>query len=191
MVGLTETSPSDRAPAATWSGTAGSRRLMHQILFATDGTVTTILEAYAGEPVEAVRLAQSLQPARPQDAELLALPEGSPVLDRHVLPCGVRGGMPFLCGESLIVVERLDPCIVDRLESTNEPIGQLLRACRLETFREVLAVGEQPAGSYGAYFGVHQDVRLLSRTYRVVSQGQPIMLITERVLACGEETDGS
>lgn len=191
-----ETSQSDRTPAvrvraATWLGQAGSRELLHRILLTTDGTVTTILEAYAGEPIGAIRLAQSLQPARPQDAEPLAVAAGSSVLARHVLLRGARSGTTFLSGESLIVSDRLGPSIVDRLGSTNEPIGQLLRTYRLETFREVLAVGEQPAGSFGTYFGSGQDALLLFRTYRIILRGQPIALITEKVLAEGEEVYGT
>lgn len=172
----------------TWSG---SRQLLHRILLATDGTVTTILEAYAAEPIEAVRLSQSLQPARPQDAELLDVDSSSPVLERHVLLRGVCSGTIFIYGESLIVPERLDPSIIDCLGSTNEPIGRLLRAYRLETFREVVAVGKRRAGSTGVYFGSGEDALLLSRTYRVVVQGQPVMLITEKVLADSEEVEGS
>ncbi len=193
---MTSETRSDRPPAAreraaTWLGKAGSRELLHRILLATDGTVTTILEAYAGEPIEAVRLAQSLRPARPQEAELLDVGTASPVLDRHVLLRGVRSGTTFLYGESVLVPERLDPSIVDRLGSTNEPIGQLLRTSRLETFREVLAVGEQPAGSHGTYFDSGEDALLLFRTYRVILRGQPILLITEKVPAGSGEALGS
>jgi chorismate--pyruvate lyase len=174
----------------SWSGTAGSLRLLHRILLATDGTVTTILEAYAGEPITAERLDQSLQPARPHEAELLAVAAGSPVINRRVLLRGGHSGVTFLHGESLIVPERMDPVVMDRLESTDEPIGLLLRASRLETFREVVAVGEQRAGTYGSYFGSGENAMLLFRTYRVVFRGQPVVLITENVLAGAEETGG-
>lgn len=177
--------------AATWLGKAGSRELLHRILLATDGTVTTILEVYAGESIETTRLAHSLQPVLPHSAELLDIDVGRPVLNRHVLLRGVSSGTTFLYGESLIVPERLDPSIIDRLGSANEPIGQLLRACRLETFREVLAVGEQPAGSCGAYFGSGHDAVLLFRTYRIILRGRPVVLITERVPAGSEESGGS
>lgn len=171
------------------SRTAGSRELLHRILLATDGTVTTILEAYAGEPIEAVRLAQSRRPTAPHQAELLDVSAGSPVLDRHVLLRGACSETTFLYGESLIVPERMDAGIVDRLTSTNEPIGALLREHRLETFREVLTVGSEPAGTYGPHFGSDEDAVLLFRTYRVLARAQPIALITEKVLADAEEPD--
>ncbi|MPZ65289.1 MAG: DUF98 domain-containing protein [Pseudonocardiaceae bacterium] len=177
-------------PATTPSAMPGSQELLHRILLATDGTVTTILEAYAGESIEAIRLTQSIQPARPEDAELLAVDAGSPMISRQVLLRGVYSGMVFLHGESLIVPERLSPSIIERLGSTNQPVGVLLRTSRVETFREVLAVGEQRAGSYGAYFGSDEDAVLLFRTYRVFSRGQPVVLITENVLAGAEEAGG-
>lgn len=169
-----------RRPA--WSGTAGSRELLHRILLATDGTVTLILEAFANERIEAVRLAQSLQPAGVEPAELLAVEPGSSVLDRHVLLRGADSGATFLYGESLIVASRLDRNLLDDLDCTHKPIGHLLRASRLETFREVLAVGEQAAGPYGTYFDCGGEAVLLFRTYRIILRGQPIALITERVL---------
>lgn len=174
----------------SWPGGAGSRNLLHRILLRTDGTVTTILEAYAGEPIMATRLGQSIQPARPHDAEPLGVAAGSPLIDRRVLLRGAHSGVTFLHGESLIVADRVSPELVERLESTDEPIGLLLRASRLETFREVLAVGEQRAGSYAAYFGSDEDAVLLFRTYRVLSHGQPVVLITENLLAGAEETGG-
>lgn len=181
-------SPSDRLSLCV-QGTAGSRELLHRILLATDGTVTMILEAYAGEPIEAVSLAQSRQPATPQQAELLDVSAGSQVLDRHVLLRGARSATTFLYGEALIVPERMDPEILDRLTSTSEPIGTLLREHRLETFREVLMVGKQTAGSCAVHFGSGADAVLLFRTYRILTRAQPIALITERVLAGAEETD--
>lgn len=173
----------------TRPGTAGSRELLHRILLTTDGTVTTILEAYAGEPIEAVRLAQSHRPAAPHQAELLTVSADWPLLDRHVLLRGAFSETTFLYGESLIVSERIDAGIVDRLTSTNEPIGALLREYRLETFREVLTVGSEPAGTHGVHFGADEHGLLLFRTYRVLSRAQPIALITEKVLAGAEEVD--
>ncbi len=188
---MTEPSSGDRprAGVATCAGTPSSRQLLHRILLATDGTVTTILEAYADEPIEARRLAQRRRPAGQQDAEPLAVDPGCSVLDRHVLLCGARSGTTFLYGESLIVPDRLDPGIIDRLESTSQPIGALLRASRLETFREILAAGDHPAGSYARHFGTDEDAVLLYRTYRVLLRGQPIALVTEKLVAGGDEGD--
>lgn len=189
---MTEPSPSARssAPSAGAATCSGSRRLLHRILLATDGTVTTILEAYANEPIEARRLAQRRRPAGQQEAGMLDVSPGCLVLDRRVLLYGARSGSPFLCGESLIVPDRLDPDLVGRLESTSQPIGALLRASRLETFREVLVADAHPAGSYARNFGCDEDAVLLYRTYRILLQARPIALITEKVLAADEAGDG-
>lgn len=181
-----ETSLNDRLSGRCEPDDGASGELMQRMLLATDGTVTTLLEVYAGEPIEAVELGQSRRPALSQDAEMLAMGEGADLLDRRVLLCGVRSGSRFVYGESLIVPERLEADILERLESTTEPIGKLLRTRRLETFREVITVGKQRAGPLGALFGSTEDAVLLFRTYRIIIGGSPAVLITEKVPANDE-----
>lgn len=180
MLGGDASSSNARLPPVTRPVLPDSPDLLHRILLATDGTVTSVLEAYAEEPVRATMLAQFVQPSRSRDAALLAVPEGAPVLNRKVLLCGERSGRTFLYGQSLILVERLDRRIADGLVLTNKPIGILLRESRIETFREILTAGQERAGACAAYFQAAEDATLLFRTYRIEARGRPIMLVTER-----------
>ena len=50
----------------------------------------------------------------------------------------------------------------------------------METFKEIIDLSQEPAGDLSEYFQINQDEKLFSRTYRVFSQGQPIMMITEK-----------
>lgn len=150
-----------------------------RMLLGTDGTVTHILEAYAAEPVEVVKLVQERQAATDDDAELQLGP-GDEVLRRHVLLRGGHSGRILLYAEAIVVLGRVEPAFLHGLEATDRPIGILLAENRTETFREILRVGREPAGSSGAHFGLDRNAELIVRTYRIFCDRRPIILITER-----------
>lgn len=150
-----------------------------RILVGTDGTVTHILEAFADEPIEARKLSQELDAAGPGEAPL-ELPVASPVLRREVVLRGQRSGRNLLYAQAVVVAARVHLDLLNALLSTDVPIGRLLAQHRVETFREILSVTQEPAGACAAHFGIGPTDELVCRTYRIVSRGQPIMLITER-----------
>lgn len=150
-----------------------------RMLVGTDGTVTHILEAYADEPIEVVKLVQVFDTSNDAGAHL-HLSRDNRVLRRQVLLRGRRTGQHLLYAEAIIVPERVDPAVLDALVGTDKPIGVLLAENRTETFREILAVDREPAGSCARYFGIEPDAQLIFRTYRIVARQQPVMLITEK-----------
>ena len=150
-----------------------------RIMVGTDGTVTHILEAFAGEAIEAVKLSQELGPSGRADA-LLELPGESQVLRRRVLLRGTRSARNLLYAEAVVVVARVHLDVLNGMLSTDEPIGRLLAENQVETFREILVVDRAPAGACAVHFGIDPGEEVVSRTYRIISHGLPIMLITER-----------
>jgi chorismate-pyruvate lyase len=148
-----------------------------RMLVGSDGTVTHILEAYAGEPVEVVKLRQEVDTADGTGPEL-DLAADDKVLRRHVLLRGRHSARSLLYAEAVVALGRVDPNLLDGMTGTDRPIGVLLAEHRTETFREILRVGREPAGSAGRHFGV--DREMVSRTYRIVAGGQPVILITEK-----------
>lgn len=150
-----------------------------RILVGTDGTVTHILEAYADEPVEVVKLFQDYD-ACGGAAEALDLPGDARVLRREVVLRGRRSGQNLLYAEAVVVPERVSGPVLDGLLRTDKPIGTLLAENRTETFREILRVDEEPAGRCGFPLGVDGATPLILRTYRIVAGRRPIMLITEK-----------
>ncbi len=156
--------------------------MVQRILLTTDGTVTRTLEACAGEPMELVKLSQSSMPAASAGRDL-GVAEDDEVLFRRILMRGARSGRHLLYAESLIAPSRLHPRLRHGLHHSDAPIGRLLWEHRVETVRELVRWGLEPAGGCAAYFDVDPDHTLVSRTYRVVSQRQPIMLITEKLPA--------
>lgn len=153
---------------------------VHQrVLLVTDGTVTHVLEALTGEPIALVKLAQSYEPAPTDDPEL-SVADGEEVIRRRVLLQGSVTGTNHLYADSVIMPRRLHPRLYHDLVHTSEPIGRLLALSRIETFRDLVAWGVEPAGPIGEHFGIGPDDLLISRTYRMLSDGQPIMVITEK-----------
>jgi chorismate-pyruvate lyase len=149
------------------------------MLLGTDGTVTRLLEAYVGEPIVVTKILQAFDTADDGDEDL-DLPSGTRVLRRRVLLRGGRSGQTWLYAEAVVAPARLPGTLLERLLCTDEPIGVLLAEDRTETFREILRVNREPAGSCGAYFGCGGDAEIFARTYRIVTAGQPMILITEK-----------
>lgn len=160
-------------------GDPGSLSLMQRILLVTDGTVTHIVEAYAGEPIQVVKLDQSFDTWASQSPDI-SLSENEPIVRRKVLLRGSRSQANYVYAESVILTDRLDPRVRDELISTEEPIGKILTHSRTETFREVIRSGRQPAGAVGQYFGIEESEPLIFRTYTINAGARPIMLITEK-----------
>ncbi len=150
-----------------------------RILLTTDGTVTHILEACAGERIRVVKLKHSAvttwidNPA----LEMLA-PEA--VMLRRILLQGINSGQNYLYADSVMLVDRLEPALAEALAATDEPVGRLMYDSRIETFREVLSCGQEPAGACSLHFDIDPGSPLLVRTYRVMARGRPLMLITEK-----------
>lgn len=152
--------------------------VLQRVLLNTDGYVVRLLQACYGETVRAADRVQLTEPMSPDDDEFE--PAGAePVLRRAVLLRGARTGRVYVAADSAVALDRLDPGMAEKLLSTDEPIGRLLAAYRVETFREFRQVGRARAGTLGQWFGLDCDAELLFRSYRMISAGRPIALITE------------
>lgn len=153
--------------------------LLQRILLTTDGTVTHILEAFTGEPMEVVKLFQTVGPWDRSDSALDLTAEDI-VIRRAIVLRGQWSKRNILYGDSIIAHERVGPEVRAGLLSTDRPIGKLLFENHVETFREILAWGEEPAGTCADHIGIQPTAPVLFRTYRIMSGNRPIMLITER-----------
>jgi chorismate-pyruvate lyase len=149
-----------------------------RMLVGTDGTVTHMLAAYADEPIDVQKLLQVRDTSG--DVPHLRLPPEADILRRRVVLRGRRSGQTLLYAEAVVVLDRVDPAFVEGLVGTDKPIGILLAESRTETFREILEVKREPAGVVGAHFGTAATDELISRTYRIVANREPIILITEK-----------
>lgn len=156
--------------------------LLQRLVLTTDGTVVRLLEACLGEPIGLASHTQFTTPASSADGDL-ELSGGEDVLRRTVVLRGSETGRDYVYAESSIVLDRLDPDVRHALLATSEPIGEVLGGNRVETLRELLRTGRKPAGPVAQYFGIEESDEVLFRTYRIVSRGKPVMVITEHIRA--------
>jgi len=146
-------------------------------LLVTDGTVTKILEAYFWEPVEVQTLQQeSVTAERP--IPWVQVDPGDRVLIRRARLSGVDSGRVYASAFSVIRTQLIPETFRQRLIDREIGIGVLIRDSGLESYREVLEVGIEPAD--GSAKGIAtESSELIFRTYRIIIDGQPVILITE------------
>lgn len=148
-------------------------------LMVTDGTVTKFIEAYTMEQIEVIRLGQEIRPLV-VDNEWLEAEKGTKVLMRQVL---LRGKGSYTCyayAPSLIILDRLPQFIKDSLELEGGGIGRILYGNRWETYRELLWWGKETLKNVPDAIRDMDGFEALSRTYRIIAGGKPIMLINEK-----------
>lgn len=166
-----------------------------RILIATNGTLTRILSVIANDEIVVEIIKQQIHLVAPKMRDLEQLATGR-VLQRRILLKGRNSGKPFIAAESLIAIDRLPPAIMTSLTTTDRPIGEVMAASCLETFKEAATVwiGELPdwlpvVGRQNSRPGI------VGRRYRIISGGQPVFIITEYFLRTvfqdtpGEERD--
>jgi chorismate-pyruvate lyase len=138
-------------------------------LLMTDGTVTKILEAYFWEPVEVQTMEQEMVTAeRPID--WIRVGAGDQMLVRHARLRGTDTGRTYANAFSVIRPALIPEHFRQRLIDREIGIGVLIRDSGLESYREVLEVGAEHGPDGG-------DV--VFRTYRIIIEGEPVILITE------------
>lgn len=150
-----------------------------KILLTTDGTVTDILEAYLFEQIRIVKLSEQLI-ALDHDIPSIELKKGAEVVIRKVLLQGKISRKNFIYADSIIIPEKLDERFREALLETKMPIGKIWFEQRVETFKEILSSSKEPAGELAEYFNIQLSDNLLTRTYCVVTNRKPVMMITEK-----------
>jgi chorismate-pyruvate lyase len=150
---------------------------LQRILLTTDGTLTKILEAYLLEEIQIAKLSERAILAK--DAPLLELEPSDQVIEREILLQGKISRKNFLYARSLLATSRLDEDFRGELNS-EIPLGKLMLAHRMETFKEMIALSKESAGESAAFFQISDRDHLLSRTYRLFYRYKPVMIITEK-----------
>lgn len=137
-----------------------------RVLLTTDGTVTNSLEAFFWEPVAVEPIAQR-EMTLAEDAPFIERQSGDTVLARRVQLRGLSTATRYVEAESLIRLDLLPAGFQSDLVAQTMGIGELLRDCGLETYREILEVG------------CDEESEDLWRSYRIVMDHQPFIQITE------------
>jgi chorismate-pyruvate lyase len=153
-----------------------SLSLFQKVLLCTDGTVTQLLELYSGLPVTVNKLEQRL--IHESHPEWLQTVTNDAVLKRAIM---LRNNQQnLLYAESYFVVSRLPVTMQQQLLESNQPIGLLWRAERMETYREIVAYERKVDSTLAQQFGVATHEAFLSRTYLIFHHQKPMGMITEK-----------
>jgi chorismate-pyruvate lyase len=149
-----------------------SLSLLQKILLTTDGTVTQLLGLFTSEKISVEKLEHAIVAGGPS---ALAVPATEPVLSRKIL---LRGTRPYMYAHSFLVPSRLPRGMQETMLQTDTPIGQLWKAARLETYREIIDFHREHDAGLAALFDC--DGTLLSRSYLIHAGGAPMGLIVEK-----------
>lgn len=150
-----------------------------RVLLVTDGTVTKSLEAYFWEPVVVDNLGQSPVTATSNN-DWVGIKQGEVALQREVRLRGANSNTVYAYAKSLLRLEFLPEQVRNDLLEGRIGIGELLRELGLETYREILDMGREIDESVSPVFETARCGELLYRTYRVLMNGEPTILITEK-----------
>jgi chorismate-pyruvate lyase len=147
--------------------------VLQKVLLITDGTVTQLLEIYTGEKISVQKLEHVLVAGAPSS---LGVSATEPVLSRRILLWGAT--RPYMYAHSWLVPSRMPKGMQEAMLQTDTPIGQLWKAARLETYREIIDFRREQDSEVATLFGV--DTALLARTYLISAGGAPMGLIAEK-----------
>jgi beta-ribofuranosylaminobenzene 5'-phosphate synthase len=154
---------------------------MQKFLLGTDGSVTQILEAITGSRVVIQTRIQKIIPADPATAKRLGIGEGDPVNYRVVEIKTLAGGEVLIYAVSHTPLGRLSPEFRDDLMKADIPIGRIIQNHRIEARREILGAQVSPATDEAAgIFSIGKHEPLLSRQYRIIHKGEPLIFIEEQ-----------
>ena len=150
-----------------------------RMLMKANGTVTAMLEAYLSEPIQVVKLSEKLVNTEIKLPKI-ELNREEQVISRKVLLQGKMSNCNFIYADSFILINNLEERFRYQLLNTNIPIGKLWSEQKVETFKEIIDSGIEPANELANYFCIEPEENLLFRTYSVSSQGKITMIITEK-----------
>lgn len=146
-------------------------------LLVTDGTVTKSLEAFYWEAIDVGTVWQDVIRAE-ESIDWLDVPKGEEIIGRRVHLRGRTSGVLYTRANSVIRPLLIPDALRTGLMAGSLGIGELIRDCGLETYRELLEIGVSGPTSSGAdpdaVAGPH-----IHRTYRIVVGGRPAILVTE------------
>ncbi len=153
-----------------------------RILIATNGTLTRILNVVADDEIVVQIVKQKIHRMAPHISDFGQTTIGR-VLQRRILLKGRSSGIPFVAAESFIAIDLLPAEMTTRLTETDCPIGEVMAAGCLETFKEAAKVWLGSSPGWVASAGLENSRRrIVGRRYRIITRGQPIMVISEYFL---------
>lgn len=140
-----------------------------RIVLLHDGTLTTALEAYRFAPVAVEVRSQENIRLDAENARSLRAEIGTEAILRRVDIRDMTTSAILVRAESILLIERLPDTFLQTLADSQKGLGEALSRSQLECRRELLWYGRAAGGGDA-----------IARGYRMISHGQPVLLIEER-----------
>ena len=176
---MCDVKPERRKSSGHYSIDLSDLNFFQRILLQTDGTLTEMLEAYLGENISVLKIAEDIQ-YEPRNTLPLNIKNGQEIIKRKILLQGENSRKNWLYADSFIVPDRLERNFRNELITSGKPIGKLWRKYKIETYKEIVSYFREPAAVLSKYFDMSKRDDLLCRTYLVFSKQNPVMMITEK-----------
>jgi beta-ribofuranosylaminobenzene 5'-phosphate synthase len=153
---------------------------VQKMLLGTDGSVTSLLEVITGEPVGIQTLVQEVVSASEDVAAELDIAKGDLVNHRIVKLINSRTGETLIYARSYTPLSRLEEWFKDDLMKSDIPIGAILQKHGIESRRDITTAEPHLAdASMSRLFNVFPKELMLSRSYRIIRNGSPLISIRE------------
>ncbi len=152
--------------------------LPHQRAFLVcDGTITSLIEAFTLEPLTVDLQEEALVPASAEYAYLLAVSPATAVVRRRVLIRGSESCQVYAYAESMLLPDRLPVGFLRTVYEDPRGLGSALCRAMVSSRRELLWFGRITSLGWPDY--PLPSLPLTSRTYQLVVDENPAMLISE------------
>jgi len=153
---------------------------VQKMLLGTDGSVTALLEVLTGSPIVIETVVQEVVPADAAVAEELGLIPGEDVNHRIVRLIRADSRETLIYAVSHTPLKRLESGFREDLIRADIPIGVILKKHQIESRRDITGAGVSGADlEMSRIFNIYPKEPVLSRTYRIIRQGQPLISIKE------------
>lgn len=144
-----------------------------------DGTVTRFIEAYQKEQTDTLLLDQKTSTLSKPNS-YLQLPSKRTVALRQVAIRGRNSGRIYVYASSILVQANLTIDMLSVLNSKDGSLGKMLDICEVESRREMLWYGQEEFSQINGQPGRNRLLRFLTRTYRIIANGAPFVVINEK-----------
>lgn len=154
---------------------------LERIMLACDGTFTFQLEAFVHELIEVDILSYEQRLISGTAAAIMMSAPGAAVWERKVLLRGADSGEAYVFAHSYVDAARLPKALAEDLKASPAGIGRLFVDYRLSIYRDLVGYFFEDGADYAPWFPNRENLRFLSRVYRVFFEERPVMIITEKM----------
>jgi len=147
-----------------------------RILLISDGTITSILEAWFNEPI-VIQCQQQMKITTTDELSQINVRKGDEILQRQVNLVGKDTGQSYLVASSYIRLNAFQGEIISDFLQGQTGIGSLLEKHRIERYREILNIclDDAPVDTASRV-----TTKIMSRSYRIFVQNNPCIVVTEK-----------